>query len=319
MPFSGQKDKAMEAKKISILAKLALFGATLIWGSSFFIMKNTVEVIPVFYLLAMRFFVAAIVVLILSINKIRLINIEYLIKGGVMGILLFLAYAFQTFGLMDISPGTNAFLTTVYCIIVPFLYWIVAKSRPDRFNILASIICLIGIGLVSLNKGFTIGIGDFLTLVCGFFYASHIVSVAVFSRKLNIFLLTFIQFATASVLGGIMGLIFETFPKHIGTDSILSLVYLCFFATAAALLMQNVGQKYTHPSTAALILSLESVFGVLFSIVFYKETLDIKITIGFVLIFVAVIISETKLSFLSKSDTTVIIELDPEIAKTSKT
>lgn len=303
----------MKSENISILAKLALLGATLIWGSSFFIMKNTISEIPIFFLLCIRFFVAAIVLLLLSIKKLSKLNLEYIIKGSVMGLLLFLAYAFQTFGLKSTSPGTNAFLTTVYCIIVPFLYWIIAKSRPDRFNILASLLCMVGIGLVSLNTNFSMGIGDILTLICGFFYASHIVSVCVFSKKMDIILLTFIQFASASVFGGILGLIFENFPRSIGFESMTSLIYLCFFATAAALLMQNVGQKFTHPSTAALILSLESVFGVLFSIVFYGEVLNPKITIGFVLIFIAVIVSETKLSFLKRSDTTVVVEIAPNI------
>jgi drug/metabolite transporter (DMT)-like permease len=183
---------------------------------------------------------------------------------------------------------------------VPFLYWIVARVRPDRYNILASAVCVAGIGLVSLGGDFTMRMGDALTLLCGVFYAMHIVAVACFSREHDIFLLTLIQFATAALLGLICGAIFEPFPKEVGTGSIWSLVYLCFFATAAALLMQNVGQKYTPPSAAALILSLESVFGALFSVLFYGERLTLKTSSGFVLIFLAVIISESKLTFLKR-------------------
>lgn len=303
----------MTIERKKILAKFLLFGATLIWGSSFFVMKNTVATIPVFYLLAIRFFAGAAVLVLLTIHKLKMLDRSYFIRGGIMGTMLFLAYVFQTFGLKGTTPGKNAFLTSVYCIIVPFLYWIFAKARPDRFNILAAAVCVAGIGFVSLTKDFTIGIGDFLTMIGGMFYAFHIISVAVFARKHDIMLLTLIQFATASVLGGILGLVFEEFPRQIGGDLIGSLIYLCLFATAAALLMQNIGQKYTHPAVASLILSLESVFGVLFSILFYKETLTLRIVIGFLLIFAAIIISETKLSFLKKTDTTVIIEADPII------
>ncbi len=284
----------MNVKSRTTLAKAALFGATVIWGSSFFIMKNTVSEIPVFYLLALRFFTGAVVVMLLSLKKLRLINRDYLAKGAVMGALLFCAYVAQTFGVMDTTPGKNAFLTAVYCIIVPFLYWGIAKARPDRYNIVASVVCLLGIGFVSLDGNLSMRTGDLLTLVGGVFFALHIVSVALFSRGRDILLLTFIQFAAAAALGSVLGLSFEVFPERIGMSSVWSLIYLCFFATSAALLMQNVGQKYTHPSTAALILSLESVFGALFSVLFYHERLTLKIALGFLLIFLSVVISETK-------------------------
>lgn len=287
----------MDKRKVT-MAKALLFGATLIWGSSFVIMKDTLSDIPVFYLLSMRFISGALVVLLLSIKKLPQLNPSYFIKGSIMGFLLFMGYVTQTFGLKDTTPGKNAFLTTVYCIIVPFLYWGFGHVRPDRFNIIASFICVAGIGLVSLNEKLTMRMGDVLTLICGFFYAAHIVSIAVFSRKNDILLLTLIQFATAGALGGIFGALFETFPSHLEANSIWSLAYLCLFATAAAMLMQNIGQKYTPPSSAALIMSLEAVFGVLFSILLYHEQLTLRIIAGFVLIFAAVIISETKLIFL---------------------
>ena len=287
----------MSDQKKTILAKLLLFSATIIWGSSFFIMKNAVEDVPVFYLLCFRFLTGAAVLLLLSVRKLRQLNAGYFFRGTVMGTLLFLAYVSQTFGIMDTTPGKNAFLTTVYCIIVPFLYWAVSRIRPDRYNIAASFICLAGIGLVAMDGSFSIRTGDLLTLLSGLFFAMHIVSVALFSRKYDIFLLTLIQFFSAAVLGGMLGLLFEDFPTQIPSGSLWSVIYLCLFATAAALLMQNIGQKYTPPSTAALILSLEAVFGVIFSLIFYHEKLTLRITIGFSLIFLAVIISETKLVF----------------------
>ena len=288
----------MNIKTTSLLAKTALFGATLIWGSSFFIMKNTLDTIPVYYLLAIRFSTAALILPLVFFNSLRLINPGYILKGAVMGGLLFCAYAFQTIGLSGTTPGKNAFLTAVYCIIVPFLYWLSSGKRPHFHHISASFLCLIGVGLVSLNESLAIGKGDALTLVCGLFYAMHIVAVARFSPGRDIILLTIIQFAGAALLGWIFGLAFEIFPDRITSSSALSLFYLCFFATTLALLLQNVGQKYTHPSTAAIILSLESVFGCLFSLVFYHEQITLIIALGFAMIFGAVIISVTKLEFL---------------------
>jgi drug/metabolite transporter (DMT)-like permease len=288
----------MDIKTKGLLGKGLLFCTTLIWGSSFFIMKNTVDSIPVYYLLAIRFSSAAIILPLVFMKRLRLLNLDYLRKGLLLGVFLFCAYVFQTFGLMETTPGKNAFLTTVYCIIVPFLYWGWSGIRPDIYNISASIICVIGIGLVSLNESLAMGRGDALTLVCGLFYALHIVAVARFAPGRDIFLLTIIQFAGAAILSWVFGLLFNTFPGSISTSSAVSLIYLCFFATTIALLLQNIGQKYTTAATAAIILSLESVFGVLFSIIFYHEVLTLRIALGFALIFAAVFISETRLEFL---------------------
>ena len=76
------------------------------------------------------------------------------------------------------------------------------------------------------------------------------------------------------------------------------MLYLALACTALSLLLQNVGQKYTNPSSASLILSLESVFGVLFGVIFFHEILNLRLITGFVLIFAAIVISETELSFL---------------------
>jgi drug/metabolite transporter (DMT)-like permease len=285
------------------MAKAALFGATLIWGSSFFLMKNTLDSIPIFYLLAIRFTGASVILALAFIKSLGHLNKEYLKMGSIMGGLLFCAYTLQTIGVAGTTPGKNAFLTAVYCIIVPFLYWGCAKKRPDIYNVTASVICVAGIGLVSLGQDFTICAGDAFTLAGGFFFAAHIIAVASFSRGRDIFLLTIIQFACAAVLGWIFGFLFNSFPAQISPGAIASLVYLCVCATAIALLLQNIGQKYTPPSTAAIILSLESVFGVLFSILFYHEVLTDRIAIGFALIFIAVLLSETKPKFFRRKKT----------------
>ena len=78
----------------------------------------------------------------------------------------------------------------------------------------------------------------------------------------------------------------------------MSLLYLGIASTMVGFLLQNIGQKYTEPSTAALLLSMESVFGVLFSVLMLGEVLSVRMAYGCILIFVAIIISETKLEFL---------------------
>ncbi len=281
-----------------MLPKLALFMAAFIWGSSFFIMKDTVDVFPPYILLAFRFTIASILLSIIFWKKLRQINMDYIWKGGVIGLFLFLGYSMQTIGITETTPGKNAFLTAIYCVIVPFLFWIVDRSKPDIFNFIAAFVCISGIGLVSLKGDFTIGYGDAFTLLGGLLYAGHLVSVAKLGKGKDPIILTILQFSFAALFSWCMGLTFEKFPVSWETNNIIGLLYLAIFATAVALLFQNIGQKWTHPSAAAIILSLESVFGVLFSVVFTGEELTLRLITGFIFIFVAVLISETKLSFV---------------------
>lgn len=286
----------------SLNAKLALFGATLIWGGSFLIVKNSMDVMQPHALLAFRFTIGCFLLGIIFHKRFRQLNKDYFLKGGALGVFLFLAYSLQTIGITDTTPGKNAFLTAIYVVIVPFLFWAVDKKKPDTYNIIAALVSIIGIGLVSLNGDFSIRMGDALTLVGGVVYAVHMVAVAKFSQHKDPILLTIIQFAIAAVLSWVITLLFEDVPKPEmwGMQSIIGLLYLAVFATAVALLLQNIGQKYTNPAPAAIILSLESVFGVVFSVIFLYEQISIRLFLGFCLIFVAVIISETKLSFIKR-------------------
>jgi len=283
---------------IKIASKLALFGASVIWGSSFLVVKNTMDIMQPHTLLAFRFTIGSILLSIIFVKRLKNINKDYFIKGGIVGILLFIAYSLQTIGITDTTPGKNAFLTAVYCVIVPYLYWIIEKNKPDRFNILAAVLCLSGIGFVSLENDFKIRFGDAFTLLSGFFYAAHMVALSKLSKDKDPVLLTIVQFGYTAVISWAAALLFEDIPKSLGQNEVLDLLYLAVFATAIALLLQTIGQKYTNPAPASIILSLEAVFGVLFSVIFYGEVVSLKLLFGFILIFISIITSETKWAFL---------------------
>lgn len=284
------------------LAKPMLFLAAFIWGSSFFIMKGAVDVLPPFLLLALRFTGGAVLLALVCLRRWRGVTWDYLWRGAIIGAFLFLAYSVQTFGLMGTTPSKNAFLTAVYCVIVPFLYWAAARRRPDRYNILAALLCVAGIGLVALKGDLSITWGDALTLCCAVFYAAHIVAVAKVSPGKDIYLLTVFQFAFAALYAWLCSLATETLPGGavFTPDLLIQLGYLTVMATTVALLFQNVGQVWSDPASASVILSLESVFGVLCSVIFYGDPVTPRLMAGFALIFVAVVCSETKFSFLRR-------------------
>ncbi len=287
------------------LAKPLLIAAPIIWGSSFVVMKHSLDSFTPFYLLAFRFTAAAIVLGLVFWKSWKVMDREYLKGGFIIGTMLFLAYAFQTFGLDLTTSGKNAFLTAVYCVIVPFLYWLIARKRPDKWNILAALLCVVGIGMVSLSNdgagGLTVNMGDLLTLVGGFFFAAHIVAVNKYAEGRDIFLITTLQFAFFGAWSWVGALLFrEPFPTSLSGSAVGGMLYLIIFSSCGALLFQNIGQKYTAPATAAVILSLEAPFGVLSSIFVGEENLNAVMVVGFVLIFVAVVCSETKFEFLRK-------------------
>ena len=281
-------------------AKPMLFAAAFIWGSSFFIMKNALDAIPVQYLLAIRFTMGALLLALVCWKRWKNVTKDYLWRGAIIGGCLYLAYSIQTYGLALTTPSKNAFLTAVYCVIVPFLYWLFVGVKPDRYNILAAALCVGGVGLVSLSGDLSVNLGDALTHLCAIFYAAHIVAVAKVSPRKDIYLLTVFQFAFAALYAWIGGALTESFPTQALADPqvILPLCYLGVMATTVALLFQNVGQVNSDPASAAVILSLESVFGVLCSVVFADDTVSVRMAVGFVMIFVAVVCSETKFSFL---------------------
>jgi len=287
-----------ENRKMKNLGRLALFLAAFFWGVSFVLMKNVLGNLSPLYILSIRFSGAALILLPMCLGK--KINRKYILCGMLMGAALFLAYTSQTYGLRYTTPGKSAFLTSVYCIIVPFLYWLFIKRRPDRYNAIAALICFIGIGFISVDGNFRIGIGDSLTIAGGLFYAFHIVITSRVIEDRNPVVLAMIQFATVGIIAVTGAAIFEPFPVEVTTQDWLSLLFLTIVCTAGCLSCQVFGQKYTPPAQASIILTLESVLGALTSVILLYEVLTARLLIGFALTFSAVLISETKPRFSRK-------------------
>lgn len=282
------------------LGRTCLILTTLIWGSSFVILKSALDSITPLWVLAIRFSGAAILMLIACLPRLKKLDKRYVTGGCLMGLCLAAAYIVQTYGLVYTTPGKNAFLTTTYCILVPFLYWVISGKRPDKYNITAALVCLVGVGFVCLGNDLSINVGDMLTILCGLFYGLHIIVTSRTAENRDPVLITMLQFATAAVVCFIGAVLFEPAPHDIGSGTWLSIAYMTFICTGLCYILQTVGQKYTPPSQTAVILTLESVFGSAISVILGVESLTFNIALGFFLIFIAIITSETKLDFLNK-------------------
>ena len=300
-------------ERVRWLSRLALLVVAIIWGSTLVVSKSTTGTIAPNLLIASRFLIAFVVLALVFMGRLRNLTKGYLVSGLVIGFCLFLAHSAQTLGVTEAQgdPGRSGFLSAAYCVIVPFLFWAVDRHRPDMSNVIAAVLCVAGIGFVSFGEakpadgihaaavaGFSWP--DFLALLSGIFFAAHIVSVEKFSRGKDPVLITIMQFLFAGLFSSITVAIQE--PNAIMEAqwdvAWKAVMYLAIVATALALLLQNLGQKHTDPNSASIILGTESIFCVVFGVWFYHEQVTPMLGVGFVLIFLAILISETKLRFL---------------------
>ncbi|MDO4437367.1 MAG: DMT family transporter [Coriobacteriaceae bacterium] len=282
--------------------KTLLVFAALVWGSSTFIMKDTLTVLPTFLLLACRFIPAALMMLVMFNKRIRIhFNKRNIVVGVVMGIIMWAAYGLQTIGLNETTAGKSAFLTGTYCILVPFFSYFLARERITKFNVGAALLCLGGIALVALDN-FSMGMGDALTLASACFFALQMSMVSKYGRNLDVNVITFWMFLSMGILSGGTSLLTENHPPLSAfTPNVLGvLVYLSVLCTCGCLLIQNVALSHVPPATGSLLLSLESPSGVMFSVMFAGEVVTGRLLAGFALIFISIVLSETHFSFLKK-------------------
>lgn len=288
----------MNKKLIGILASGGLILTAAIWGFAFVVVKDSVDTIPPVYMVSIRYTIAAVLLGFVLIPQFKKLNRYYWIHGAVTGLMLALGYITQTIGCKYTTAGKNAFLTTIYVILIPLISWPLNKKRPHFVVFLSAVMALVGIGLLALrNEGGVLGfnVGDSLTLICGLFYALHIIFTAKFSQDKNPVILTWIQFIVAAVFSwSVSPLIDGSFSVALLKSSrvIFSMLYLGIFSSLVAFLLQNICLKYMESSLASLFLSLESVFGVIFSAIFLRERMTLVMIIGCVLIFAAITIAD---------------------------
>ena len=276
-----------------------LFAATLIWGSSFFVTKGSLDDFPVFFVLTFRFLIGGALLLAVFHQDAWRLTWHGFLWAMLLGAVTVAAYVLQTYGI-DISGSASksAFLTGTYCVFVPFMGYVFFREKPGAHHVLAAIMCLIGVGLISIDGGLSFNAGDLLSLAGGIFFALQIiVGKKVIQSGAMMGGLAVALLATG-VVCGICSVLFESEAYHAMSftwKSVIPLLYLAVICTCAAQSFQIVGQKLTSANETAVILSLESVFGALFGVAFGGDAVTARMIVGFVLVFAAVLICETKM------------------------
>lgn len=291
----------MKDKKV-IYADISLFVIAIIWGSGFVVTKNALDHMTPFYILGFRFLFATLAMALVSVKQFKNATKFDLKAGIIVGFFMFLGFVFHTVGIKYTTAGVNAFIAASNVVLVPFMYWFASKKKPDNYEIFGAILCFFGIGILSIDSSFKIGYGEFLTFLCAISFAMQIVAVGFFAKDVNIYIFTTVQLGLVTLLSFLCAFIFEPGITGINTSALSSILYLAILVTMLGFFVQNTAQKHTSSTHAAIILSLEAVFGSILSIIFLKEVVTFKFIIGCFAILISVLASETKFEFLKKKN-----------------
>ena len=273
--------------------------AAALWGMGTVVLKDTIEAFPPMWLVGVRFTSAGVLAMLLFLPRVRrTFNRDTIAVGALLGLFVALTYLFNSTGLLFTTASKSVFYTSTYCVMVPFIVWVVRRRRPQRVHVVTAIVCLAGIALVSFSYGFgqvNFTVGDAMTLVSALAVGIHIVLVAHFALGRDVMALTCWQFLFCGLIALAVAPLFQG-PLDMAVFQqpgvMRSLVYLVVFASVAALMLQNVGLAHVETITGSLLLTTECVFGTIFAIILLGEVLNVLTVCGFVLIGVAIVASE---------------------------
>ena len=272
--------------------ELALVGVTIIWGSTFVLVKSALSDVSTFLFLALRFTVAA---LALALIYRRTIRRDGILPGLLAGALLFTAYLFQTRGLELTTPSKSAFLTGLSIPMVPLIGSLVYKNRPRLFELAGILIATLGMALMTLPAGkFEMSRGDFLSFLCAVTFALHIVVISHYSPLIGFQTLAVVQVATAAALGIVSFPFFEPLRFHLSGTVAAAVLVTGLLATALAFTTMAWAQQFTSATRAALIFALEPVIAWVTSYLLMGERLPARGKLGAVAILAGVLLVEFK-------------------------
>lgn len=264
---------------------------TVIWGGGFVASEMALDSMRPFQIMVIRFLLAAVLMGMISIKSLKGMKKEEIKAGIWMGIALFAAFSLQIVGLQFTTPSKNAFLTALNVVIVPFIALLILKKKIGIKGLIGAVMSVAGVALLSLQGDFSLGLGDGITLLCAVGFAFQIFFTSLFVTKYRATVLNFVQMATAFVLSLVCVLLFRETNFQVSAKGWMSVLYLAVISTTLCYLLQTTCQKYVDETKSAIILSMESVFGTLFSIIILHEVMTLRMLAGCMIILAAVVIS----------------------------
>ncbi len=302
----------MQQKKF--IGPIMLIVTAIIWGSAFVAQKVGMDHLGPFTFAGIRFSLSSLFILIIVLSKDLIIHhkltlftmpknkLKAILLGGILcGIALAIASNIQQFAMQKTSVSKTSFITALYIVLVPVL-GIFLKKHLKKGEILSVIIALISLALLCFNKEEKLVINgyDMALLVCALFFSIQILLVDHYAKDNDCLLLALIQFSTCAIISWILILLFETPSLETVKESIFPLLYAGIASGGIAFTLQLVGQKYTKPVVASLIMSLEAVVGLISGVIFLHERLSLREGIGSILMLFAIILAQIPFDKLKK-------------------
>lgn len=287
---------------------IALLMTALVWGSGFVAQRLGNEILPPMAFNSIRQIMAGFVLLpvlamslhtsgYLSKDKASASQLAFrkrkaLIGGLICGIFMMAGSMLQQIGLVTLEAGKSGFISSIYIVFVP-LFSVILGSKVRRRSVFCILMAIAGFGVMCLKGGLgTIGTGDWITLISSACFAAQIVAVNHFLDRNNDILLSVIQMFFCGIVGIAIALAVEHPQLGAVIEGLPLLLYMTFFPTATGFTLQIVGQKYTDSSSAALIMSLESVFALIFGMLILHEMMSVREIIGAAIIFAATLLGQ---------------------------
>ncbi len=269
-------------------ADLSMLVVSFIWGATFVVVKNALADIGTFLFVGIRFTLAFLILTALSHRDVFKIRFSAIKFGSLLGVFLFVGYAFQTLGLRYTTSSNAGFITGVSVVLVPIIYALLHRKKPPARTIIIVIMAAVGLFLLSVPWGsFHLGRGDFFVLIGAFGFALHIIYVDVYSHQFNSVAITSVQVLFVGLVCLLIGLLFEPLPSRLTYNAIFAIIVTAVFATAIAFLAQNYLQQFSTPTDFAIVLASEPVFAALAGFIWAGERLSTQAMIGAGLILLA--------------------------------
>jgi drug/metabolite transporter (DMT)-like permease len=272
-------------------AAILLLTTTFFWGITFTVVKQSIESVDVFVFLAQRFILAFAFILPIGIYKGKGLNGVAVLRGSVMGVLLFGAYAFQTVALLYTSASNTGFLTGLNVVIVPILAALVLKHRVTVAVKIAVALSVVGLLLLCGNGSWVLNRGDVLAALCAVCVSLHLICTGEYVRSSNFYWLTVVQLGVVALLSCFVALGRRKAVMLWYPQLLIPLLVCSIIATVFAFLVQTSMQRFISHTNTALIFCTEPVFAALYAWLVLNERLGIYGYLGAVCILVGMVVS----------------------------
>lgn len=275
-----------------LLADFSLLMVAAVWGATFVTVKNALADMTPFYFNAVRFSLAALLLLMLSGRRLWRLDRRLIRAGVIIGIFLFAGYTFQTIGLQYTSASNTGFITGLSVVMVPFFAMMITGIRPPRWAVIGAVLAAIGLALLSLDASLNLNIGDLLVFLCAISFALHIIFVGRYAPLHDVILLVTVQVATVALLSAVGAFLREPLPPAPTAQVWWALAITSLLATVVAFLVQNAMQKFTTTTRTAIIFSMEPVFGAIFAYLWLHEIMTPQDWLGSMLVLAGMLAAE---------------------------